>query len=408
MTGSEPSRRVCITGAGLVSPIGGDAESRWAALGDGAGRPARVDHETYAPFFTYPIGDFDPSVQIPKPGDQRAMGPMMLYGVHAAGVALEQAGIKGEEALLEQTHMIVAAGGGERDWSLDEQIVKGLPGANDKGAYLNREMADGLRPTLFLAQLPNLFAGNISIVHGVSGSSRTFMGEESAGIDALRIAFDKIEAGQGDIFLVGAGFNAERPDLHLMYHAAGLLLRDDYAGLWHRPDAGICLGSAGAFLVLESEQSAAERGARVLGRLSAVESDRTRRVPGAAKATASGQFGRIKASMGDGGVGILSGACGSGTITAEEKGFLESVLHERPDAVVRGTGEAVGHAVEAAFLQNIILGLDCLERSRMFPPLATDEPLEADADDREVNQILVTGWGHLKGEGMALLEKADG
>ena len=35
-----------------------------------------------------------------------------------------------------------------------------------------------LRPTLFLAQLSNLLAGNISIVHGVTGSSRTFMGEE--------------------------------------------------------------------------------------------------------------------------------------------------------------------------------------------------------------------------------------
>lgn len=408
MSNTSTSRRVCITGAGLLSPIGGDSDTRWAALADTAGRTAVIDHETYAPFYTYPIRDFDPSVQIPKPGDQRAMGPMMLYGVHAAGVALEQAGIKGDEALLEQTHMIVAAGGGERDWELDEKIVKGLPGANDKGAFLNREMADGLRPTLFLAQLPNLFAGNVSIVHGVSGSSRTFMGEESAGIDAVRIAFDKIVAGQGDIFLVGAGFNAERPDLHLMYHAAGMLLRGDYAGLWHRPDAGICLGSAGAFLVLESEESAVKRGAGTLARLSAVESDRTKRAPGAAAANARVQFDRVKPQIGDGALGVLSGACGSGTITAEEKAFLEAVSGEISDTIVRGTGEAVGHAVEAAFLQNIVLGLDCLARSRMFAPLAADEPLERDAGDHEVNQILVTGWGHLKGEGMALLEKADG
>ena len=364
MRNPDASRRVCITGAGLLSPIGGDADTRWAALSDGARRTGTVDHETYAPFYIYPIRDFDPSVQIPKSGDQRAMGPMMLYGVHAAGVALEQAGIKGDEALLEQVDMIVSAGGGERDWELDEKIVQGLPKANDKGAFLNREMADGLRPTLFLAQLPNLFAGNVSIVHGVSGSSRTFMGEESAGIDTVRIAHDKIVAGQGDIFLVGAGFNAERPDLHLMYHAAGLLLRDDYAELWHRPDAGICLGSAGAFLVLESEESAAKRGISVLGRLSAVESTRTKRVPGAAAATAAAQFERIKPALGDGDLGILSGACGSGSITAEEKGFLEAIREERPDAIVRGTAEAVGHAVEAAFLQNIVFGLDCLDRSR--------------------------------------------
>ena len=60
-----------------------------------------------------------------------------------------------------------------------------------------------LRPTLFLAQLSNLLAGNISIVHGVTGSSRTFMGEEAAGVDAVRIALARISAGQSDIALVG-------------------------------------------------------------------------------------------------------------------------------------------------------------------------------------------------------------
>ena len=56
-----------------------------------------------------------------------------------------------------------------------------------------------LRPTLFLAQLPNLLAGNISLVHGVVGSSRTFMGEEASGADALRVAHARIAAGQSDI-----------------------------------------------------------------------------------------------------------------------------------------------------------------------------------------------------------------
>ena len=68
-----------------------------------------------------------------------------------------------------------------------------------------------LRPTLFLAQLSNLLAGNISIVHGVTGSSRTFMGEEAAGVDAVRIALSRIDAGQSDIALVGGAYNGERP-----------------------------------------------------------------------------------------------------------------------------------------------------------------------------------------------------
>ena len=91
-----------------------------------------------------------------------------------------------------------------------------------------------LRPTLFLAQLSNLLAGNISIVHGVTGSSRTFMGEESAGVDAVRIALARIAAGQSDIALVGGSHNGEREDLLLLYDAGGHMLRGAFQPVWER------------------------------------------------------------------------------------------------------------------------------------------------------------------------------
>ena len=96
--------------------------------------------------------------------------------------------------------MIVAAGGGERDYAVDAAIMSALPSAADPGAYLNEHLLSDLRPTLFLAQLSNLLAGNISIVHGVVGSSRTFMGEEASGTDAVRIACARIERHTERIF----------------------------------------------------------------------------------------------------------------------------------------------------------------------------------------------------------------
>ena len=83
-----------------------------------------------------------------------------------------------------------------------------------------------LRPTLFLAQLSNLLAGNIAIVHGVTGSSRTFMGEEASGVDAVRIALARIAAGQSDIALVGAAHNGERKDLLLLYEFGDFNLKE--------------------------------------------------------------------------------------------------------------------------------------------------------------------------------------
>ena len=73
-----------------------------------------------------------------------------------------------------------------------------------------------LRPTLFLAQLSKLLAGNISLVHGVIGSSRTFMGEESAGVDAVRVALARIAAGQSDMPSLAARINGERPDVLML------------------------------------------------------------------------------------------------------------------------------------------------------------------------------------------------
>jgi 3-oxoacyl-(acyl-carrier-protein) synthase len=142
-----------------------------------------------------------------------------------------------------------------------------MPGAQNPPAFLNERLMSDLRPTLFLAQLSNLLAGNISIVHRVTGSSRTFMGEESAGVDAVRIAHSRIVAGQSDIALVGGAHNGERQDLLMLYEFAKHALKNPYAPVWERGDkAGFALGSLGAFLVIEARDHAEARGAKPLGR----------------------------------------------------------------------------------------------------------------------------------------------
>jgi len=60
--------------------------------------------------------------------------------------------------------MIVAAGGGERDESVDSAILSECEGANPE-AFLNEHLMSDLRPTLFLAQLSNLLAANHRSLH---------------------------------------------------------------------------------------------------------------------------------------------------------------------------------------------------------------------------------------------------
>ena len=133
-------------------------------------------------------------------------------------------------------------------------VAKEKSKARDKAekpdAFLNERLMSDLRPTLFLAQLSNLLAGNIAIVHGVTGSSRTFMGEEASGVDAMRIALARIAAGQSDIALIGGSQNGERKDLLVLYEFGDFNLKDKFAPVWERGErGGFALGSGGAFLV---------------------------------------------------------------------------------------------------------------------------------------------------------------
>ena len=367
-----------------------------------------MDHETYAPFTVHPIGEYDIGSQIPKRGDQRAMGPLMHYGCYAAGLALDAAGIKGDEELLLQTHMVVASGGGERDAPLDRQILEKLEQAEDKGLVLNEQLSNELRPTLFLAQLPNLFAGNISIVHGVAGSSRTFMGEEPAGVDAMRIAYERIVADQGDLFLVGAAFNAERRELTYTYHAGGYLLDQPDGNLWERPTAGMTMGSAGAFLVLEAREHAEARDAKPHARVAGLLNDLSDRTPGAARSAAEAQWAQLSERVRTPTLPVMSGACGSGPITGEEHAFLQGVVDAGQPLAVRGISRAVGHSFDAAFIANAIYGIACIEAGSVFGPLSPEAGIESAAETASAEQVLVTGWGFAQGEGMALLEAVDG
>ena len=273
---ATPSDRdALITGIGLISCLGTGVAAHWDALNNPAGFQPVVDADTFAPFMVHPMAPLELDKQIPKRGDQRQMEPWQRIGTFAAGLALDAAGIKGNAELLAKMDMIVAAGGGERDYAVDEAILSGLPKAADPGAYLNERLQRDLRPTLFLAQLSNLLAGNISIVHGVTGSSRTFMGEEPSGADAVRIACARIAANQGDLVLVGGSYNAQRADVLLICEMGDVLRRAPFAGVWGRQatGGGLVVGSIGCFLVIESRAHAAARGANAIARIASIQTD---------------------------------------------------------------------------------------------------------------------------------------
>jgi len=375
------ARDVVITGIGLASSLGEGIETHAQALATTA-QPI-VDTQNFAPYPLHPLKPLELDKQIPKKSDQRQMEPWQRLGVYAAGLALDDAGLKEDAEAKSQLQVIVAAGGGERDHAVDAAILTGLRNANQPGPFLNERLMGDLRPTLFLAQLSNLLAGNIGIVHGITGASRTLMGEEQAGVDAIRTARARIAAGQAEIILVGGAYNAERRDMLLLLELGGFLRSADFAPVFARGGApGMITGSAGAFLVLESDERAAARGAKAHALLSHAGAHRSRRQPGSvAKALDEllAGFGPLAADA-----LAISAATGCAGITEEE---AAAIAKAAPGARRVAAGDLVGHSIEAAFPVAVALAAAALSTGA-------------------ANEAIVTGAAHWRGEGAARLVKA--
>src|SRR3954470_25035300 len=123
-----------ITGIGIVSSLGEGADAHWVALQNGT---VNVDTKTYAPYMVHPLAPLNFDQQIPKKGDQRQMEAWQRIGTYAAGLALDSAGLKGNAEVLGRTDMIVAAGGGERDITVDSAILNAKVQGNAAPNFLN-------------------------------------------------------------------------------------------------------------------------------------------------------------------------------------------------------------------------------------------------------------------------------
>ncbi|MDI7863565.1 beta-ketoacyl-ACP synthase [Rhizobiaceae bacterium n13] len=396
---SKSQNDVVITGIGIVTCQGVGTEPHIALLSAERAPEARIETEKFKPYPIHPMPEIDWSTQIPKRGDQRQMENWQRLGVFTAGLALDDAGLKEDLEACGTMDMIVSCGGGERDINVDSLIVEEGLKRNDREQLLNEKLTTELRPTLFLAQLSNLMAGNISIVHKVTGSSRTFMGEEAAGISAVETAFARIRAGQSTHTLVGGAFVADRRDVILLYEAVRYHATGEWTPIWSRdPEegGGIVTGSAGAFLVLESREHAEARGARIYATIEEIGGDRGRRdegrLEGRLDALVDGALRQTDATV------IFSGASGGHEITAREKTWLDNRFSDVP---VRGYGSVTGHALESQFPLGLALAALTLSSGAKVPAFepGKEKPMSGPADT-----AVVTTVGHVRGEGVAVLK----
>lgn len=261
--------RVFVTGVGTVNSAA-DSITQFVGLED-IKKPSlmNIDQESFYPFLVKAFPEYNLLCYLKKKSELRSLGEGQRLACFAAGKALDSAGLIENQPLLKKTAIMIASGSGERSDEIDESIIENCSeiGGNNNEILNYNTILSKLRPSLFLTQLPNLYAANISIVHGVTGSSLTFMGEESAAVDALEVSIQKIKNGQEDLILVGGAFNANQKFLHTYYGAANKLASVHDVDINNK----MILGSSGAFLVLESERHAKSRSANLLAEINVEE-----------------------------------------------------------------------------------------------------------------------------------------
>jgi hypothetical protein len=239
-----------------------------------------------------------------------------------------------------------------------------------------------------------------------------YVGESSLGGSALN--FDVAPAGTGDAgWAVGAFAGILHPVARgETARSGGASARSDYSAIGSNPGpvqsgrasgiggsehSGFALGSAGAFLVIESKAHAQARGAKPYARLTNVVADLARRKhPGDVTVTLEKLWSKLGKLENQG--AIITGATGAEPVTSEERAFLG----KHPDFAVRATGTMFGHTMETQFPLGLGLAALSISRGALFPP---NDPTGLEVEmSGPPTQIVVIGTGHWRGEGMALVE----
>jgi 3-oxoacyl-[acyl-carrier-protein] synthase II len=357
------TRSVVITGVGAVSPLGVGARTlheRWSAgrsgIEDGFGRAS----------------EFEPKEHLSIKEVRRADRFTQL-ALAAAGEAIEDAGWDdGPPVDPDMAACLIATGIGGID-TLEQQHL-----------ILQEQGADRISPLSIPLLMPNAAAGVVSMKFGLRGQSFGTVSACAAGAHSIGMAARLIRYGDAEAVLAGGSEAAITPLGTAAFARMDALSKQGISRPFDRRRDGFVLGEGAGVVVLEEEQAARERGARILGYLRGYASTSDAHHLTAPEPEGRGASKAIELALRDAGVGpdevIYVNAHGTSTplndraeTNAIKAAFGEKRAKEIP---VSSTKSTIGHLLGAAGAVEAIATLLAL-RDRIAPPtLNYEEPDE--------------------------------
>ncbi|NJO39092.1 MAG: beta-ketoacyl-ACP synthase II, partial [Rhizobiales bacterium] len=261
------TRRVVITGLGLVTPLGAGVDVSWRRLIAGESGLRRIDR--------FSVDDLPAKIAglIPREGegafvaddvmsakDVRRNDPFILYGIAAATEAIRDSGWQPEdEESRARTGVLIGSG------------IGGLSTIADTAVELETRGPRRVSPFFIPACLINLVSGQVSIRFGFKGPNHAVVTACSTGAHAIGDAARLIQIGDADVMVAG-GAEGAVCRIGIAGFAAMKALSTDFNDTpekasrpWDKARDGFVMGEGAGIVVLEELEHARARNARIYG-----------------------------------------------------------------------------------------------------------------------------------------------
>lgn len=384
MARAVSERAIVITGTGAVCAAGRDPAAILDAVRSGRSAIAPIqqwDTSRWSMRMAGEIAELNAREMVDDRKLHKLIRRTDLFGLYAADRAIDASGFAAQRAALgvpaaaqysDRTGVYVGSGGGNYESQYDYFPL--LTVAEEKLPAFGRELSSTVNPMWLLRTLPNNVLGHIGIRHGFKGANACITNHSIGGMLAVIEAMEALRTGEADRALAVGHDAPIEPQMVLYYHDVGLLAKDTIRPFDARRD-GSLFGEGAAALALETEASARQRGATILGE-----------VLGGGSATDAQGLLAIR-DDGDALARAIEGALDDAGLRAADVGMIATHGNGTPQsdaseaaAIRRVFGAnappatafkwAFGHLIAAAGIIEAVLALASL-RERVVPGIAT-------------------------------------
>ena len=252
------SKRVVVTGLGLISPCGNTVAEGWTKVRDGVSGITPIDQYDVSAFstrFAGTIRNFDPTAYM-EPKEARKCDPFMLYGIAAGVQAIRDSGVEVKEATAHRYGVAVGSG------------IGGIHTIEVNHSKMLEAGPRRVSPFFVPASIINMISGHLSISYGMTGPNFAIVTACTTGTHSIGLAARMIQHGDADVMVAGGAEYCSTPIGLAGFCAARALSQRNDAPTkasrpWDRDRDGFVLSDGAGCVVLEDYEHAKARGARI-------------------------------------------------------------------------------------------------------------------------------------------------